>query len=63
MSDNRLWLRCRCGERKLLFKYYPDHGFVYHTQDALTDWLNEHCLLCGETVHDIGHITLENEDG
>lgn len=43
MANDRLYLRCECGEEKMLYKFYPVDGYLGE-KDALQDWLNEHAL-------------------
>ncbi len=47
MANDRLWLSCPCGEKILLFKYYPNrNGYVKHTQDELDEWITDHIDRC-----------------
>ena len=48
MSNDRLYLVCKeCDSQILLYKYYPNAGYIYHEDDKLIDWLDRHCLEVG----------------
>jgi hypothetical protein len=58
MANNRIYLRCTCGEELLLAKYWPYHGGWTHwtgpqdPEDHLANWLLAHS-------HDISQWGIE----
>ena len=61
MANQILRLQCTCGDSIMLFKYYPDHGYV-NDDEKLTDWLNEHALLCGgSNINDLSHLSMRQD--
>ena len=70
MANNRMFLKCSCGEEFMIAKYYPASSWYVPSNqgpeefiDALTEWLGKHsecdeqcCSMWGPT-----HFKLEYE--
>jgi hypothetical protein len=55
MSNDRLYLRCKkCGEHKLLLKYYPTGSHLWEP-DKLCDWMDLHWAACHNAPPELGN--------
>ena len=47
MANDRLYLACVCGEKKLLVKYYPYNGSYAWEPEKLGAFVRDHLEQCG----------------
>jgi len=73
MANDRLYIVCQCGERTMLFKFYPSSGYL---GAKAQDFINEHSMkhardICSpstfslyweNTAAEITHSNVKKED-
>lgn len=72
MANNRMWIVCACGERKMIAKHFGGAWAVRAFADGqirtdlfvdqLDQWFGEH-ITCGGEPYEGTHFRLEYEHG
>jgi hypothetical protein len=62
VADDRVWLRCKCGDKFCILRLYRLNGYWQSAgrETALNEWFKDH-RACNE--HRFGHFTIENDHG